>query len=986
MATLFGSRIKNTWGDILKFDSGVVNAGATGALATISDGFGNSTPLQLSTTSVAITSIPTNDTDIATKLYVDKLSLQWTKIELLSTNTGAQNLALFDAGVIAAKSNGKRLFVTSDGGECEIAGTLSLSGHSMDTDGATNPSGVNGESGENGAGFVIWWDNVVLKIPATPTFSDFHECKSPSFERATVTGFSLVGSEYEATYANAADVVRLYEDGIENTNQGTPGALAAGEWGVSGTTVYIKDDPTAKTITVAAPQEGYKSVDFYTITDQAFGGEAEAPIIDGSDNPVPYACFWDQRGTGGGDAGPGTVHYGALTLKGNAGQDNKLVAIGASQKGYSGDDGKRCFWGCKIILEGWQVGIYGTPRFGSVVDNDGFVDCITRNVFSDIEMVECVRPFVLGANKADAAKFVGATLESSHTGWVQNTGISFNVLRINHRPATQAVPAIELDTASFVVTDKCYVRNNGETASVDGAAYFFRVCINSSLELSDLQFDNNDTRTGYGALIYVGESYNTRVGCPNARVFVTVNHKNKGRVDAITRVQADLGNRERQIISHGYIKESELTHVDFEGSSNTNDKIEIRQEDQWKIYKVTAGALEEVFNLYSPLDIIPSYNYNGTIAVAPISNATDSLAIGDGASATDFNTVAIGVEANCSIARTVAIGPQSTASGAAAVAIGRNATASGTESIAIGGDTNAGNFVQAIGNDAIAIGRQSYVGTGSTQSIAIGKEANVADGITGAVALGLNTNADAIDAVAIGNNADAFGDYSIAIGSTADTDAASGEGAIAIGWNADANGDNSIAIGSNNDSHLSARADHDKAIAVGNAKTRADGEIVHGIQGRGNASVTAQRNERTESTFILNQLSSAAGTVELYTTDNATSTGIIDLSANTGFAFEAIVYAQGVNAGGVSNGNSRAIWKFDYGLIVRNTGGSATLDIISPSGTGATPDSSLNDGSGWTIDIDATGTQLRFRFTTTEAYDIIVRAVVRGTFISFDPT
>lgn len=983
MASLFGRNLKEVYGNLLQIETN--GAGIDVTERVVEDGLGNTTPLLLSTDMIRTASgydmSMGPDDALTTKLYVDNQInsiTNWIYVQFLSTNTGAQNLALFDAAVAEAyANNNKRLYITSDGSECEIDGTLSLSGHDF-----TNDS--NGYSGLNAVGFIIWWDNVILKIPASPTFSNFHECKSPEYNQATVSGFSGPdgNGEYTATYANAADVVRLYEDGTENEDEGSPGNLLSGQWGISGTTVYIKDNPAAKVITVAAPQEGYRSLNEFTITDQIFNDEVEAPIIDSSGNPVPYACFWDQRGTGG-STGPGAVHFGSLTLKGNEGQDNKLVAIGTSQQGFDSDDGRRCTWACKLILDGWQVAIYGTPRFGfENVNNDGFADCITRNTFLDLEVVASARAFVLGANKADAAKMVAATLEYSHTSWIQQTGLGFNTLRVNHRPATQAVPAVEMESADIVVTEKCYVRNNGQNALNDGAAYFFRTCNQSKLEITDLQFDNNDMRTGFEELIYIGESYNGNISCPTAYVHISNHFKNRGRVNALVKIQADENTRERQLISHGLLPESDVLHVAVEGSASTRDNIEIRQKGQWKIYEINNGAINEVFNLAKPLDIIQSYNYNGTIAVAPVSNATDSLAIGDGASATDFNTVAIGVEASCSVGRSVAIGPQSSSIASAGIAIGRNALAGATESIAIGGNTNVSQFTDASGDGSIAIGRQANVSSGATNSVAIGREALCT--MLESVSLGNNAESAGIEAIAVGNNSDALGDYSIAIGSTADADAASGEGAIAIGWNADANGENSIAIGSNSTSHLSARADDDKSIAIGNAKTRAPGEIVHGIQGKGNNDTDAQRNERTESTFILNQLATTSSITELYTTDNATSNGVIDIDANTGFAFEAMIYAQGVNPNGVD----RAIWKFDYGLIVRNTGGNPSLDVISPSGTAASPDSSNGSGSGWTVDIDVetVGDYLRFRFTSGETKDIIVRAVVKGTFISFDPT
>lgn len=67
--SLTGKKPGESYKDLLQLDNS--NSGVDGTLRNVKDGDGASTPLQLSTAAVAVTSTPLNTTDVATKGYVD---------------------------------------------------------------------------------------------------------------------------------------------------------------------------------------------------------------------------------------------------------------------------------------------------------------------------------------------------------------------------------------------------------------------------------------------------------------------------------------------------------------------------------------------------------------------------------------------------------------------------------------------------------------------------------------------------------------------------------------------------------------------------------------------------------------------------------------------------------------------------------------------------------------------------------------------------
>jgi hypothetical protein len=212
-----------------------------------------------------------------------------------------------------------------------------------------------------------------------------------------------------------------------------------------------------------------------------------------------------------------------------------------------------------------------------------------------------------------------------------------------------------------------------------------------------------------------------------------------------------------------------------------------------------------------------------------IASATNSIAIGNGATAPNADDVNIGrntiVDKNGSLPGDVVIGHDNASNspfGGENVLIGSLNTSSTNErNIAIG-------YNNALSRGSIIAIGEGIVGSSEYNQILIG------NGITGSsaasVAIGLNpevTGGGADGRVAIGKIAKAKGNRSIAIGY--DTDATN-EGAINIGDNGDAKADRAIAIGSAcgvtnaayNDSisfGTRARANGLRAIAIGSDTT-----------------------------------------------------------------------------------------------------------------------------------------------------------------------
>ena len=226
-------------------------------------------------------------------------------------------------------------------------------------------------------------------------------------------------------------------------------------------------------------------------------------------------------------------------------------------------------------------------------------------------------------------------------------------------------------------------------------------------------------------------------------------------------------------------------------------------------------------------------------------------------------TVALGNNAYTTGFNSIAIGRDTRALGTDSIAMGVNAEAEGINIVTIGSDTKATNNSVSIGsgakatNNSVSIGAYAQV---SSFGVAIGENSNAnsnsvvvgglsnANGISSiavglfsyaignrAIALGEDTNANGNDTIAIGGGTRALNNYSISIGRNAIANGINnvviGVGAkainnatIAIGLYTNAIGISAIAIG------LFSRAASNRAIALGeNSDAEGSNSIAIGI-------------------------------------------------------------------------------------------------------------------------------------------------------------
>lgn len=187
-------------------------------------------------------------------------------------------------------------------------------------------------------------------------------------------------------------------------------------------------------------------------------------------------------------------------------------------------------------------------------------------------------------------------------------------------------------------------------------------------------------------------------------------------------------------------------------------------------------------------------NAGSDFPVAPTtSGSTNSIAIGNDASALGTDNIAIGTDATLaggSNTHNIAIGDNARfTNGFAAdnIAIGRDSgtTQQRTDSIFIGrGATHRGTGA----GDAVVIGRTAAA---DEFGIAVGQGANAEDFGT---AVGASAFATGNSSVAVGRSASGGGSDSVAVGRST---AANGASSVAVGLSADAGGTSSVAVGSN---------------------------------------------------------------------------------------------------------------------------------------------------------------------------------------------
>lgn len=191
-----------------------------------------------------------------------------------------------------------------------------------------------------------------------------------------------------------------------------------------------------------------------------------------------------------------------------------------------------------------------------------------------------------------------------------------------------------------------------------------------------------------------------------------------------------------------------------------------------------------------------------SIAAGTGANAAgaNSFAVGNVVYANALNSFALGYNAITNGESSIAMGDYVTANGAASVAMGSNTVASGLASTATGQATRASaNYATAMGISTNASGEASTAMGRDSQSsgivsTAFGQAANAQGDYS--IAGGFSANALSIGAIALGNGAYAYGDNSISLGSNTQ---ARGNNSVAIGSSTTATGASSTAIGINID-------------------------------------------------------------------------------------------------------------------------------------------------------------------------------------------
>lgn len=221
-----------------------------------------------------------------------------------------------------------------------------------------------------------------------------------------------------------------------------------------------------------------------------------------------------------------------------------------------------------------------------------------------------------------------------------------------------------------------------------------------------------------------------------------------------------------------------------------------------KVLTATSATAANWQTIPTPSGPVPAHNHEGT--------GTDSVALGDGAAATQASSTAVGDGAQATAAGATAYGKDAEALGAGGTALGNNASAQGADSSAVGqGSVASAGFATAVGAVAVASGTQ---------------------------------------ATALGHGAQALGDNTLAVG---DSSSASADGATALGATAQASAADALALGS------AATASHARSVALGpGATTSAADQVVLGTSGH---TVLATGEVRAQDDVALGSPTSALG-------------------------------------------------------------------------------------------------------------------------------
>ena len=259
-----------------------------------------------------------------------------------------------------------------------------------------------------------------------------------------------------------------------------------------------------------------------------------------------------------------------------------------------------------------------------------------------------------------------------------------------------------------------------------------------------------------------------------------------------------------------------------------------------------------------------------------------AMSLGSNVAYADLNQAGTGAN------NSVAIGQGSSATNPQGVAVGYNANAGGNNSsIAIG------NSAQATGNDgSLAIGRETKAS--GSNGVAIGRKSKAIGGES--VAIGLEANSEGLRNIAIGNNSITRNNDTIALGTNSK---ATGESAVAFGRATSANGNRAMAFGNE------AQSTHNDSIAIGNGSKANH----HNTIAFGNSSVAKKENDIVFGREAATRDQGAGHSIAIgYGAMSGSNKGVKDLNGGDagGVAIGTGAYT-GVNRGGTSINSSVAI-------------------------------------------------------------------------------
>ncbi|EDW1370375.1 hypothetical protein DR42_000126 [Salmonella enterica subsp. enterica] len=222
--------------------------------------------------------------------------------------------------------------------------------------------------------------------------------------------------------------------------------------------------------------------------------------------------------------------------------------------------------------------------------------------------------------------------------------------------------------------------------------------------------------------------------------------------------------------------------------------------------KLLASALLVTSGMLASFGAGAVVQIDGGASVEPTPAADDYwIAIGQGAQAT----------ATANGTSSIAIGLQSF-SGSGSTALGYASKASGEKSVSLG------QISEATGDRAIAIGSGAHATESHSIAMGLSASSNAAESI----ALGNSATTKGVGAIAAGNQANANGLYSLAIGYKSVTNATN---SLALGNNTVANGEDSLAFG------REATTDGTSSIALGTqSKAQKDYAIAAGFNANAN--------------------------------------------------------------------------------------------------------------------------------------------------------